>query len=40
MTKKYEELQKKDALKAKMEKEMAQKAHVMAENKKKVSADT
>ena len=40
MTRKYEELQRKDALKAKMEKEKEQKAHLMAEKKKKLSADT
>lgn len=40
MTKKYEELQKKDAQKAKLEKEKEQKALLMAEKKKKLSADT
>ena len=40
MTKKYEELSKKDALKAKLDKEKAQKEHLLAEKKMKLSADT
>lgn len=40
MTRKYEELQKKDALKAKLEKQNKQKAHMMAEKQKKLSAET